>query len=424
VKYLREAATRALARAASEEVVTHTEQALAALRNLEETPETLRHAVDLRLSMESALMLLGRFPQGLEKLREAQILAERLGDRGRQARLLARITYNLGSLGDLEGAVHAGEVALTAARDAGELRAEGATYTLLARAHYALGNYREAVKLCRQNERVALETAKRGEPTNLAFTRVWLVLSLTELGEFEEASSWVLTTVGLAEREHGPHERVWAYFGAGRVHLVHGTYSDAIVVLERGLPLFDTGGLAVYVSRTFSTLGAAHALAGHVAEALPSLERAAREGEAIGFRYGHSLVLAHLAEGYRLVGRIDEAGSIAERALALAREQGERGHEAWILRLLGEVAAHRGSHAHEGAHALYREALGRATDLGMRPLVAHCHLGLGKLCRRTRKRQEAQEYLATATTMYREMGMTYWLDQAEMGTPTHERKDG
>ena len=49
----------------------------------------------------------------------------------------------------------------------------------------------------------------------------------------------------------------------------------------------------------------------------------------------------------------------------------------------------------------------------MRPLVAHCHLGLGKLYRRTGKRQEAQEHLTTATTMYREMGMTYWLEKAK-----------
>jgi hypothetical protein len=46
-------------------------------------------------------------------------------------------------------------------------------------------------------------------------------------------------------------------------------------------------------------------------------------------------------------------------------------------------------------------------------LVAHCHLGLGKLYRRTGKREQAQEHLTTATTMYREMGMTYWLEQAE-----------
>ncbi len=46
----------------------------------------------------------------------------------------------------------------------------------------------------------------------------------------------------------------------------------------------------------------------------------------------------------------------------------------------------------------------------MRPLVAHCYLGLGKLSRRTGKRQEAQEHFATATSMYREMGMMYWLE--------------
>ena len=49
----------------------------------------------------------------------------------------------------------------------------------------------------------------------------------------------------------------------------------------------------------------------------------------------------------------------------------------------------------------------------MRPLVAHCHLGLGKLYRRTGKRAKAQEHLTTATTMYREMDMGFWLEKAE-----------
>ena len=69
--------------------------------------------------------------------------------------------------------------------------------------------------------------------------------------------------------------------------------------------------------------------------------------------------------------------------------------------------------AAEDALGYYREALALAGELSMRPLVAHCHLGLGKLYRRTGKRQEAQEHLAIATTMYREMDMTFWLEQAE-----------
>ena len=61
----------------------------------------------------------------------------------------------------------------------------------------------------------------------------------------------------------------------------------------------------------------------------------------------------------------------------------------------------------------YREALALADELGMRPLVAHCHLGLGKLYARTGKREQAQEHLTTATAMYREMDMRFWLEQAE-----------
>ena len=65
------------------------------------------------------------------------------------------------------------------------------------------------------------------------------------------------------------------------------------------------------------------------------------------------------------------------------------------------------------AEADYREAMTLAASLGMRPLVAHCHAGLGKLHRRTEEREQAQKHLVTATTMYREMGMTYWLGKAE-----------
>ena len=49
----------------------------------------------------------------------------------------------------------------------------------------------------------------------------------------------------------------------------------------------------------------------------------------------------------------------------------------------------------------------------MRPLLAHCHIGLGKLYGRTGDRARAQEHLTTAATMYREMEMRFWLGQAE-----------
>ena len=113
---------------------------------------------------------------------------------------------------------------------------------------------------------------------------------------------------------------------------------------------------------------------------------------------------------YLSAGRIDEAASHAREAVVLTRRLGARGSEAHALCLAGDIASTGGA---EDAPGYYREALALASELGMRPLVAHCHLGLGKLDLRTGKREQAREHLATAATMYREMEMRFWLEQAE-----------
>ena len=113
------------------------------------------------------------------------------------------------------------------------------------------------------------------------------------------------------------------------------------------------------------------------------------------------------------VGALAQAREHVETALALSRKQMAGGIEAWSLYLLGAINAAEGPASATVAEAHHRQGLARAEALGMRPLVAHCHLGLGKLYRRTGKRQQAQEHLTTATTMYREMDMRFWLEQAE-----------
>src|SRR5881397_3666107 len=112
---------------------------------------------------------------------------------------------------------------------------------------------------------------------------------------------------------------------------------------------------------------------------------------------------------YLTAGRIDEAASYAREALALTRRLGARGAEAHALCLAGDIAS-----AGDGGdtESYYRKALALAEPRGMRPLIAHCHLGLGKLYRRTDKREQAQENLRTATTMYREMDVRFWLEKA------------
>jgi tetratricopeptide (TPR) repeat protein len=133
----------------------------------------------------------------------------------------------------------------------------------------------------------------------------------------------------------------------------------------------------------------------------------------VGALHNQSLYVARLSAVCLLDGRGEEAMQHARQGLDLARRHGERGHEALALRQLGEVHAQADPPDVPQSEARYREALALAEALGMRPLQAHCHHGLGTLYAKSGQGQEARAELATAINLYRAMEMTFWLPQAE-----------
>ena len=150
-----------------------------------------------------------------------------------------------------------------------------------------------------------------------------------------------------------------------------------------------------------------------MAEALPLLERALEEADRLGFLEEQALYITWLSEAYLLADRKEDTIALAQRALEHSRAQKERGHQAYALRLLGEIATQRHPPHVVPAEAYYRQALTLADELGMRPLVAHCHLGLGMLALKTGRGEQARAELSTAIALYRAMDMAFWLPQAE-----------
>jgi tetratricopeptide (TPR) repeat protein len=203
-----------------------------------------------------------------------------------------------------------------------------------------------------------------------------------------------------------------AYRTLGFVSLRRGAIPHAIPSLERAVEWCRTAELRTLYDTTAVHLGYVYAASGRLREGVTLMEEALARPEETGTVH-HPLLLSSLAEGHLLAGSRDEAITVARRALDLAHRQMERGHEAWVLRLLGDIAAHADPLDLESAEGHYIQALGRASELGMRPLQAHCHLGLGKLYRRTGDRTKAADHLAIAAAMYREMDMGAWLQKAE-----------
>jgi tetratricopeptide (TPR) repeat protein len=237
-------------------------------------------------------------------------------------------------------------------------------------------------------------------------SRTYLAWCLAEVGAFREAIAHGEEGLRIAETVDDPFSLVNAYSGIGWVYLRQGALPQAIRLLTRGLALCQTWHIGSWLHTVAGNLGHAYALSGRVAEALPLLEQAVSRG-------GHAMWTARLSEAYLLAGQIEKASTLAGHALALCRDRKERGYQAWAFRLLGAIASQSDPPEIESAEAHYQQALTLADELGMRPLLAHCNLGLGTLYAGTDQREQAHPALAAALALYRAMDMTFWLPQAE-----------
>jgi tetratricopeptide (TPR) repeat protein len=168
-----------------------------------------------------------------------------------------------------------------------------------------------------------------------------------------------------------------------------------------------------FFSVVAATLGAAYTLDGRLADAVPLLTQAIEQTTAREVVVLQTFCSLSLGEAQMLAGYLEEAHALTDRALAHAHAHQERGNQAYALRLLSEIAARREPPESEQAGEYYRQALALAEELGMHPLQAHCHLGLGTLYAKTGQRQQARAELSAAIEMYRAMEMTFWLPQAE-----------
>jgi tetratricopeptide (TPR) repeat protein len=207
---------------------------------------------------------------------------------------------------------------------------------------------------------------------------------------------------------------VAAYGSVGLLYLRKGELDKAVPQLERSLALCRSADILLMLPTVASSLGAAYALGGRLAAALPLLEQAVAQATAMHLMLYHALTVASLSEAYLLAGDVAQAHEHAVRALALCQAHKEEGHHAWVLRLLGDIAVRREPPDAEEAAACYQVAQTRARALGMRPLLAHCHLGLSRLYCQQGQSTLAGHELVAAMELYRTLDMGFWQQQAAM----------
>jgi tetratricopeptide (TPR) repeat protein len=244
--------------------------------------------------------------------------------------------------------------------------------------------------------------------------------ALASLREFARATAEASEAVRVADTTGGALHQVTAWNAYGVVQLERGDAGAAWPFLERAVAASRSFEISFFFDRTAAALACAWAMSGRVADGLRLLDELRTRGVSMS-HLSPAQTEAYVAEAYLVAGRIVEAGQAARRALHFALERREPGYEPRAHQVLGDVAAQAEPLQVEEVEGHYRTALGLGSALGLRPLIARCHLRLGTLYRRTGKRQDAQDHLATAIAMYREMDLRFWLEQAEVEMQKQER---
>ncbi|PWU24514.1 MAG: hypothetical protein C5B48_06010 [Candidatus Rokuibacteriota bacterium] len=414
VVYGRQAGAIAAERSASAQAAGCFDQALKALAHLPENPERLSETIDLLQFRGAAQFGLEDRAGVLQSSEEAVALAERLGDPARLARAVGHWANALWFAGENRRALDVGRRAVALA-DAIDDPVPRITNNLnLGMICITAGDHRGAVRLLTTAVALLtgdLERQRLGRTLYPSVTaRGELARAQAELGEFGSAKATIDDAIRIAEAVQHSTTRLVARVDACHVLLCRGEFTGAITTLEACLEALREGGSPAWAGSAAAMLGYARAMTGRYREGIPPL-RQALEQVAQGRRTREALFTTYLSEALHLAQESAEASTLAERALALSRERFEQANEARALYLLGGIGVEQ-SGGDGPAERHYRDALTLAEGLGLRPLVAQCHLGLAKLGRIRNEPQTRQKHLAVATTMFSELDMPFWLDRA------------
>jgi len=413
-RYNREAAKKAHARSAYPAAIERFEDALTALDHLPDDDETYQvDKMDIRLEMRTALWPLGRHDELARRVREAGELAERAGDTARLANVHNYLTAHHWRAGEHALAIDHGETGIDLAERAGDFSVLYTTLQHLGIAYNARGEFERQVEVHRRvTEALTGPPAYRrhgmaGYPA--AITRGFLAWGLAELGAFDEALDWARQGVEIAGEVNSAMSTVWSTDYLALTFLLRGEKTQAISLLEPNLDLCERAEVRLLGTITHGILGLALSAAGRHEDAIVLLEDAVKPEFLDHHPQGSGYPFVWLARTHLDMGQLQDARNAVVRAVNLARQLREGGHEAWARFTQAEIERASGSSLSKVTSA-YERALQMADARAMRPLAARCRLGLALSV--TGESAEGDSLLKQARNAFSDMGMIYWVDQA------------
>jgi tetratricopeptide (TPR) repeat protein len=417
-RYLYQAGEKALAQSRPRAATSFFQSAVDALDHLGE-------GADLVLKFDALLELWVTkiSTSQLEALQEvgekAEALARALNDGPRLARVQVRQAQALALMwlfpGTFDSAIERAREAFHRA-DPADLRTRGYAQFIAGVSCRDLGRLGDAIAEFGRGIALFPPPGQAGEEAGLVFPIyvslcIWRSEVHGALGEFDAALASAAEGLRVASEIRHPSSVTLSNAFLGYCQLLKGDIDAAILTLERGLAIAQEHELPHGVTTNLLYLAYARILSNRHESGLEALGRAVHHQIAFmpqWTRYGTVTAGAYLA-----AGRIAEATGEVDKGLAMVTERQARGYRGPLLRLQAEILMRQEPLNAETAGERLREALALTTELGMRPEIARCRLGLARLHCRIGGSAAGAEHLAAAVALFRELGATFWAERAE-----------
>lgn len=408
--YSRQAGNKAVELSAYREARVFFEQALQALTHLPQDRAHTQIGIDIRLGLRAIFGATTDYSALEVCLREAEALAISIGDHPRLAAISVAQTFVHNWRGDLDASIMCGERGLRIAREIGDNRLELSASSFLGQAYMWRGNFQRSLALL-QNNQAWTSGPMRQERIGTTGTSsvLWLGMlaaSSAYLGNFQDATAAAREACAIADEVRRPYDMALAHWYAGFVQSHQGDVTGALASLEHGYQICRSAQISFLIPVLSTSLGHAYALAGRTDQGIELLTKAIGFSQFAKFPYGVAWSTVYLGFAKFLAGCPEGVDAQARNAIDLASSHGYRAVEAAAHRLMA------GAHHHNGelraAEISYLEAIKIASELGLRPEMAHCQSGLSQVYHHLGRTREADQFRNTATTLYANLQMPTW----------------
>ena len=407
LRYSREAGDKAVELSAYREARVFFEQALQALKHLPQDRPHIQIGIDIRLGLRTIFGATADYPALEDCLREAEALAISIEDRPRLAAISVAQTLVHNWRGDLDASIECGERALSIAREINSSRLELPASFYLGQAYMWRGDFRRSLTLLQDNQSWTAGPLRQERIGTTGTSSVlWLGMlaaSHAYLGNFREATATAQKACAVADEVQRPYDIALAYWYAGFVLSHQGNISSALVPLEHGFQICRSAQISFLIPVLSTSLGHAYALSGRADEGIGLLTKALEFSQSVKFQYGVAWSTVYLGFAKLHAGHTEGVVEHARGAMNLASSHRYRAVEATARRLM--AAACQRSGKFEAAEAHYLEALQIASELGLRPELAHCQTGLAQTYSRLGRTDEANRLLEAARELYSTLEM-------------------